>query len=286
MTYKIGIVGAGFVGSACEVGFSQIQNCEVFVHDKYKPSHSLATVVDETDTLFLCLPTPMNEDGSCDLTIIQDVCEKIDKLATTPKTIVIKSTVLPGTTQALADTYLSHTFIFNPEFLTEANFIQDFLNQDRIILGYTRQGNSRYLYDLIKLYQNFSKTAKIYSVKSEEAEMSKYINNCFLATKVIFFNEMYEICKSSGIDYDKTVALSTLDKRIGSSHTKVPGDKGLLGYGGACFSKDINALTAYARDMGVDPLILESSWTKNLLVRQEYDWEKLAQVNGQYKKKT
>lgn len=282
MKYKVGIIGLGFVGSACEVGFSQVKDCEVIGYDKYKPSNSLATVVDESNILFLCLPTPMNEDGSCNTSIIEEVCEKINKLAKKSKTIVVKSTVPPGTTQKFSEKYKNHLFVFNPEFLTEANFIQDFLNQDRIILGYCNDclpDKDSFADFLESFYCDFTKTqknpAKIYITRSQEAEMLKNATNAFLAVKIAFCNEIYEICKQINIDYDSVVDLLKLDKRIGTSHMKVPGPDGQFMFGGKCIPKDLNSLINVARQLGVEPLVLDTVWSKNLLLRQNYDWEQI-----------
>jgi nucleotide sugar dehydrogenase len=281
--HKVSIVGAGFVGTACEIGFEKIASIKI--HDKYKPTDSLETVVRHAEILFLALPTPMNEDGSCDTSIIEEVCHNIDNLAKREKIIVLKSTVPPGTTDHLKSLYPNHNFIFNPEFLTEKNFIKDFKEQDRIILGKTSEES---LMPLDSLYSDFIKTqvkpAKIFYVKAKEAEMVKYVTNCFLATKLSFYNEIYQICQASSIEYDSVLEVLRHDMRLGKTHMDVPGPDGQFGWGLSCFPKDINALIAHAKDSGVDPLVLESAWTKNLMVREVHDWEKLAQVSGKYKK--
>jgi len=284
--YKVGIIGLGFVGTAVETGLQSV--AEIKIYDKYKPSDSLEDVVDSSDILFICLPTPMDPDtGECKTSIIESEIDNIVQIAEKRKTIVIKSTVPPGTTSRLNLKYdYKHFFVFNPEFLREKTFIEDFLNQDRIILGFEHRRN--YDTKLENLYEAFIKTqknpAKIIVCTSTTAEMAKYIGNCFLATKVMFFNEIHEICKAAGIDYEAVSALSTMDPRIGSSHIKVPGDKGLYGFGGSCFPKDMNALIFSAKQYDLDPMILDSVWTQNLLLRQEYDWETLAQVTGEYDK--
>ena len=287
MKHKIGIIGHGFVGLAVETGLQTV--ADIRIHDKYKDTESLESVVKNSDILFLCLPTPMNEDGSCNISIIEEVLEEIDFIEP-GKTIIIKSTVPPGTTKWFSQEYKNHAFIFNPEFLTEKNFIQDFLDQDRIILGFASKNNFRIKYDaVIQLYQDFMKTQRtsafIFATDSTTAEMTKYIANCFFSTKVIFFNEMKQICDAAEIDFEDAVKMAILDPRIGKSHYKVPGPDGKHGFGGSCFPKDINALIVFAEENGVDPMLLESVWSKNLLLREEYEWEKLAQVTGEYKKK-
>jgi UDPglucose 6-dehydrogenase len=285
--HKIAIVGMGFVGSAVSVGLEPI--ADIWEHDKFKDSHSLDTVVNECEIIFLALPTPMNDNGSCNISIIEGVIDQAVHLATSKKTFIIKSTIPPGTTKRLSQTYPKHTFIFNPEFLTERNFINDFLEQDRIFLGTITERKEEQGSDILKvmkLYNDFVKTqdisGEVFIVDSSAAEMLKYVTNSFLATKVSFFNEMAEICGAVGVDYKDVVAMLMMDKRIGKSHLQVPGPDGKKGWGGSCFPKDVNALIAFAIKHNIDPLMLESAWTKNLVVREECEWEDLAQVTGNY----
>lgn len=284
--HKIGICGSGFVGNAVESGLQSV--AEIRVYDKYKPSESLYDVVNNSDILFVCVPTPMEDDGWCDTSIVGQVCIDIDKNAEERKSIVIKSTVPPGTTQEISK-YLGerHGCMFNPEFLREKTFIQDFLEQDRIIIGPSNECLKSDIDKVLELYKSFAKTQKNPATikitpSANVAEMVKYATNCYLATKVLFFNEMYDICKSIDIDFEDMKQLMLLDKRISSSHTQVPGHDGLRGFGGACFYKDMSALIAFCQEEDIDVTMLESVMTKNLMIRENYDWEKLAQVNGQY----
>ena len=287
--HKVGIIGLGFVGTAVETGFQSI--ADIKIYDKYKPSDSLESTVKNSNILFVCLPTPMLESGECDISIIEKEIDNIASIASKSKIIILKSTVPPGTTDRFQDKYPKHTFIFNPEFLTEKNFINDFLEQDRIILGTSnimKDSHNKNILKVYKLYDDFIKTqgkpATIFDTSCKIAEMIKYIANCFLATKVMFFNEIYEICKAANIPFEDAVGLACMDERIGQSHSKVPGPDGQLGFGLSCFPKDLNSLMFFAKQLDVDPMILETVWTKNLLVRKEYDWEKLAQCNGNYTK--
>lgn len=263
---------------------------EVREYDKFKDTESLDSVVNNSHILFLCLPTPMNEDGSCNISIIEEVVEEVVKTAKKKKCIVVKSTVPPGTTKALAEKYgeNGHDFVFNPEFLMQATFIDDFINQDRVFLGWT--GKDPQSLELLNgLYEEFAEKqktpAKIFNTTSKQAEMAKYIANSFLTTKVVFFNEMFQICNAVGVDYDKVIDLVKLDKRIGTSHMKVPGPDGQMGAGGPCFPKDTNALIAFAKANGVDPLVLESVWAKNLMVRDVHEWERISSSESEIIKK-
>jgi nucleotide sugar dehydrogenase len=288
--FDVGIIGAGFVGTAVETGLQNVANVKIY--DKFKDTESLFSVVEGSQIIFLCLPTPMSEDGSCDTSILEDVVEQINNIAK-DKILVIKSTVPPGTTQRIANRYVDQHFFFNPEFLTEKRFIEDFLEQSRIVIGSTKQ-SLEHMMVVTNLYVEFVKwqtktyphkpVARFFYCKSEEAEMAKYMANCFLATKVIFCNEMKQICDKAKIDYNEARKVFHTDSRIGPSHTQVPGPDGKHGFGGPCFSKDTNALIAFAYSVGADPLVLEAGWTQNLLLREEYEWENLAQVNGKYTK--
>jgi len=289
--FKVGIIGVGFVGTAVSTGLETVlgEDVEIREHDKFKDTESLESVVENSEIIFICLPTPMNEDGSCDTSIVEDGVRNVVACANKKKTIVLKSTVLPGTTQKLADLYPNHVLVFNPEFLTERNFINDFVNQDRIVLGFAYGKGGATSVRLIDLYHQFIKKqpgAKgiLKTCPSGVAEMLKYVSNCFLATKVAVFNEFKEICDAEKIDYDLLLDLLKEDSRIGKTHMEVPGPDGKCGFGGSCFPKDLNALIAFARVRGIEPIVLDSVWSKNLLVREDYDWEKLAQVNGDYKK--
>ena len=95
--------------------------------------------------------------------------------------------------------------------------------------------------------------------------MVKYTTNCFLATKITFFNEIYKICKESNVNYSKVAQLTTLDKRITKYGTAVPGEDGQFYFGGKCFPKDLNALTFHAKELGIDPLLLESVWSSCIM---------------------
>ena len=164
--------------------------------------------------------------------------------------------------------------VFNPEFLTEANAVDDFKNQTRIIVGGPRPGSS-----VVKnVFRKAFKQTPIIKTGSNTAEMVKYFTNCFLSTKVSFCNEIRQICEPLGIDYDKIVEYALYDNRLGKSHWSVPGPDGNMGFGGHCFPKDLNALMYVARSLGVDPIVMAGVWDKNLEVRTDAsrDWEKMS----------
>jgi len=273
---QIGIVGQGYVGTAVKEVFSKYYNVETYDLDKDKCSVDyLEDIVELSNIIFVCVPTPMKKDGSCDTSIVEAVVKDINDMVVSrnvsDRIVAIKSTVPPGTTNKLNQKCDNITVIFNPEFLTEANFIDDFKNQNRIIIGGQRPATTT----LRQVYSLAFPDATIVKTGSKTAEMVKYMTNTFLATKVSFANEMYQICEKLNIDYDKVVEYSTYDERLGKSHWAVPGPDGKLGFGGSCFPKDINALISCAMDNTLFPKLLTSVWEINLKVRPEKDWEEL-----------
>ena len=269
---KIGIVGQGYVGTAIKIGFESYYDLETY--DKYseeKSTMQLADMVESCEVIFVCVPTPMDKDGSCHTGIVEEVISEINQYSNKSQIVVIKSTVSPGTTERMNKKYKKVSVIFNPEFLTEANFIEDFKNQTRIILGGTRKGTNK----LRQVYSKVFPKAHIIKTHSTIAELVKYMTNSYLATKVSFANEMYEICEKFDMDYDKVVEYATLDERLGVTHWSVPGPDGELGYGGHCLPKDINALISVAHELGINTEVLEAVVETNDRVREDRDWEEM-----------
>jgi len=275
-TNKIGIVGQGFVGSAVREGFSGQIQVATYDKDPLKNStcSSLEALVREVDIIFVCLPTPMRKSGECDLSIVDTVVCRIDDIASNlnvEKILVLKSTVPPGTTSNLNKEVRSCTIVFNPEFLTEANHISDFKNQTRIIIGGPRPASTT----VKAVFRKVFPTVPIIKTGSNTAEMVKYFTNCFLATKVVFANEIYHICQELDIDYDKVTEYALHDTRIGRSHLSVPGPDGDFGFGGHCFPKDLNAMTYLADILNVDASLLKAVDRKNNKLRVNRDWENM-----------
>jgi nucleotide sugar dehydrogenase len=276
---KLGIVGQGFVGLALKAGFGK--HYEIETYDKYDESKSTCELFDlvaECEVIFVCVPTPMNKDGSCHTDIVESVVKEIDKWADSywkdiKPTIVIKSTVSPGTTDRLHRKYKGVDVIFNPEFLSEATFIEDFKNQNRIILGGIRRGTNK----LRQVYSKVFPRTTIVKTGAKHAEMVKYFTNCFLATKVSFANEMKILCDKIDIDYDKVVEYATYDERLGKTHWAVPGPDNDLGFGGHCLPKDLNALISVAVDnsLGLYINVLSGVLETNDKVRKNRDWEQM-----------
>ena len=268
---KIGIIGQGFVGSAIKAGLQDFYEVLTYDIDETKCNSAHDQVCRESDIIFICIPTPMRKSGECDTRLLKDVIGRVDRecsnLGSDLPTLVIKSTVSPGTTQRINETVSSNLNVcFSPEFLTEANSIEDFKNQTRIIIG--GEGAKKVKQMFRKPFPNIP----IVVTKSETAEMVKYFINCFLATKVTFANQMYDICESSNIDYDKVCEYALLDKRIGSSHLAVPGPDGDRGYGGHCFPKDVSAIVYFAEQNNASLDFLSQVGVSNSQYRNNKDW--------------
>ena len=162
--------------------------------------------------------------------------------------------------------------VFNPEFLTERSAKFDFINQSRFIVGGS-WGNTTRVEHLYKW--RFGESTPVIRTNYQTAEMIKYMNNCFFATKVSFLNEMYQIADACGVDWDMAIEGFVRDGRIGYSHMNVPGPDGKFGFGGSCFPKDIQAMINFAESLDVNPTTMKGAWEKNLDVRPEEDWKEL-----------
>ena len=267
---RIGIIGQGFVGNAVAQKFQQYYQLLTYDLDK-KKSNATEEEVLNCNIVFLCLPTPMLPDGKCDTSIVSGVLEKIVKLKQ-PKIVVIKSTVPPLTVESFNKvTPENIQIVFNPEFLTERNAVEDYNNQKRIILGGPRPATTT----LKRIFSKVFPKADIIKTDSTHAEMVKYLTNTFLSTKVSFANEIYQICEKVGIDYDKVVEYAIYDERLGKSHWMVPGHDGDFGYGGHCFPKDLAALIHLAQRFGTTTNVLEATQLTNDRVRRNRDWEQM-----------
>ena len=272
--YKIGIIGIGFVGGAVKRYFESI-GLKPFFYDKYKKIGSLKKV-NLADVIFVCVSTPYNKKKGCDLSFVKDVCKNISG----SKIIVIKSTVVPGTTQKLQGEYSQHKFLFNPEFLREASAYKDFINPDRQIVGFTKK-SKKVAYSIMKILPK-APYQKI--MLAEEAEMIKYMNNTFLATKVLLANEFYDLCTALKINYDVVKDAVSQDPRIGKSHLDIFRN-GYRGYGGSCFPKDINTIIKFASDKKVDMLFLKKAREINRLLLKQSGFKEDYFLNFLHRKK-
>ncbi|HWQ27555.1 MAG TPA: hypothetical protein VNN12_00870 [Dehalococcoidia bacterium] len=235
----VGVAGAGVVGSAVAQWFRR-QSRRVVVYDPPRGFDDPAAL-GEADVVFVCVPTPYGERG-------YDPTQLEAAVAAIPPgpVIVIKSTVLPGTTERLQERYPERPFLFNPEFLRERTAEEDFLRPDRQIVGYTSR--SRPLAPA--LLASLPEAPYARTMPATEAELVKYMTNAFLALKVVFANQFYSLCERLGADYDLVREGAAADPRIGPSHLDVF-DGGERGYGGKCLPKDMKSLIDFAATLGV-----------------------------------
>jgi len=270
----IGIIGQGFVGNAVYQKFKNYYDVLTYDLDESKSNSNVNEIICKCTNIFICLPTPMNKDGSCNISIVESVLAGIDLTTDnleTKRNIIIKSTIPPGTTEKWNRRFESLNIIFNPEFLTEANAVSDYENQDRIILGGVRPATT----ELKTIFSKVFPKAHIIKTDSTHAEMVKYLTNTFLATKVSFANEIYQLCQVVGADYDKVIEYATLDDRLGTSHWNVPGHDGDFGFGGHCFPKDLSALLHLSNKFGTINNVLQSTKDTNDEIRKNRDWEQM-----------
>ena len=273
----IGIIGSGFVGNAVRYGFSPNVgvDAKIRVYDKNpsKSLHTLEEVVIESDIIFLSVPTPSNKDGTINVDIVDEALNDMNVYAASVDNIILlRSTVVPGTTRKLQEKYSNLRIVFNPEFLTERSANFDFINQTRFILG----GNLDDIKEVSELFrQRFGNTVSIIETNYETAELIKYMTNTFFATKISFLNDMKLLSDECGAIWEHALEGFIRDGRVGHSHLNVPGHDGKFGFGGSCFPKDIQALIKYGDEIGVDMGVLKAVWETNLKVRPEKDWEQL-----------
>lgn len=267
MTLRLGIIGHGFVGKATDSGFQK--SVKKFIVD---PDYD--TTVNDLenflpDFIFICVPTPMKKNGELDSSIIEEVFENIEKSSLRDTPLIVKSTILPDKLHELFTK--NNKLVYNPEFLREKTADEDFINSKFVILG----GEKKTCKMVKKIYEENSlcKTNKYFLTDIESASIIKYSINSFLATKVIFFNQMKDIFNSTNSleNWDDLTSVISLDERIGSSHMMVPGHDGKLGFGGACFPKDVSALIAYSKKINKDFSLLDEVKKINNEIRNEYD---------------
>ena len=262
--FKVGIIGNGFVGEAISFAFSSVSDLYVYDTNPLKSLDDLQSV-HACDFVFICVPTPMFQDGSQDLSYVENTFEK----ATSKPIYILKSTVLPGTTEKFSKKYSNFKIIFSPEFLTERTAKLDMLTQSRIILG----GDLSLTEKAKSLFNQRFKINNIIQTDSKTAELTKYMNNTFFATKVSIMNEFKLLCDKIGANWEDALKGFVSDGRIGDSHLNVPGHDGKLGYGGTCFPKDVNALLTFSKKHDIELNTIKGGWNTNLKVRHEKDWE-------------
>ena len=246
------IAGYGFVGKAYELLFKNHRR-EIVIHD---PPKGMTADLSNTSAVVVCVPTPQADDGTCDMSAVYEVVAQCNQ--STP--VLIKSTISLQGWQELKQRFPEHRLCFSPEFLRAANFMSDVQDMDHVILsGDTDYWRDQYAYNWPNM--------KINVVQPEEAIAIKYFRNAFLATKVSFFNEIYDFCESYGIDFDQVRGGVGVDKRITDSHTYVWPKENIRGWGGYCFPKDTSALLKMAAEKNINLNTLSAAVDYNTEIR-------------------
>jgi UDPglucose 6-dehydrogenase len=254
---KIIIAGYGFVGKAIAEAIKTMHEIVIvdpkYTADQIKDHH-------DADGIIICVGTPETSNNLCDDSQIKAVLKEIPVFLP----VLIKSTVLPDQLAELVNDLADYSICYSPEFLRATTANRDFLTQSYMIIG--GEDPDCFWQDLFtpvlpncKLYLNCT---------ISEASTTKYAVNSFLATKVAFFNQIYDVCEANGADYDTVRQLIALDKRIGNSHTVVPGLDHERGFGGACFPKDTKSFSQYSKTLNTPVTILDEAITYNCQVRK------------------
>jgi UDPglucose 6-dehydrogenase len=262
----ITIIGKGFVGKATgllECDLNTIWYYDINPNLCYPSNLSIEDINSKSDLIFISVPTPMNIDGSCNTSIIDNLLLKLNH-----PFIIIRSTIPIGYCN-------TKNVYFMPEFLTEKNWQNDFYNNSLWIFGYPFI-NSKFNNLIYQLIDNAFLAQKIKSnnilfCPNSEAEFIKLIRNNFLATKVSFFNEMFDLCSLLNLDYSIIQKGISFDSRIGISHSYI--DPNIRGYGGTCFPKDVNNLYSLFHKNNLHSYLLEANLYRNEYIdRKNKDW--------------
>ena len=270
---KVGIIGNGFVGNAVYQNVRDKAETKVYDVDRNRSLNTFEEVLQQ-EYIFVCVPTPMKKDGSCDLSILEKLFEDIsnkDLELFEERTFIIKSTVPIGTTKKLVEKYPLLWIVHNPEFLTARNAVNDLANADRTVIG----GDSLLTSRVARLYWGYvywGEEPEIIQTTSDESEAIKYFSNVFLAYKVAYFNKVYDVCEKLGMEYKNIRKGITTDPRIGESHTQVPGIDNDRGFGGTCFPKDLNSLINQMESHDINADMFKEIWKYNESIRKVIDW--------------
>ena len=285
--FLIGIVGHGFVGQAVEYAFMH----PIVDFALFDPKHNTSLddlsykTLDETPTcFFICAPTPSNDDGSVNSSIVEESALKC--LHETDALVIIKSTITPDAIDRIYQQLTKEQidrFAYNPEFLTEKNAKSDFVSAKFHVIGGTPQAVA----EVIDVYEIFSacESNDYHRMTAYEASFVKYTINSFLSTKITFFNQLYDLINMYGCNYNTVVRAAGKDDRVGLGHTRVPGFDGKRGFGGACLPKDTKAFLRFStfednegNDHSFD--LLERVLDINSDYRVQYDLDEREKVNN------
>jgi len=275
----INIIGFGFVGSSvaavCEhnsIPFnvadtqSKTGNFEYF--DTIEKLVENSELTDTTNFYFVAVPTPSKENGECNTSIVESVLSELQKRIKKSSYVIIKSTLVPGTMDKLSSIIKNDnmTLVLSPEFLREITAHQDMINAPFVLLGSEKDVSP--VKDLFRQIYSHNKDIQVLCKTFKECEVFKYTLNTLLATKVWFFNEIYEVCESLGVSYESVKELCGLDDRIGSYGTIVPHLHG-FGFAGTCLIKDSSGMMKLQESLGIDNSVLQALLRRNENIRKK-----------------
>ncbi|MBQ9246724.1 UDP-glucose/GDP-mannose dehydrogenase family protein [bacterium] len=312
---KICVIGTGYVGLVAGTCFADMGNDVICVDNNkekisklengiipiYEPgleeliknnvkekrlsfTTNLPEAVKKSKVCFIAVPTPQGEDGACNLSFVYEAAKEIAQSINEYKVIVNKSTVPIGTAEKITNymktfTNIEFDVVSNPEFLKQGAAVDDFLSPDRVIIGSNSEKATQIMDDIYSPY--FKNSDRIIFMDVKSAEMTKYVANCFLATKISFINEMSNLCEKLGANIENVRKGISSDKRIGNQFL-YPG----IGYGGSCFPKDVTALISIAKENAADCRILQATKYINENQRKVFVEKILNFYNGNVKNKT
>ena len=273
---KIGIIGNGFVGKATGYAFSTPMVEKMIVDPKYT-ENTLGDLIDwRPHITFVCLPTPSNDDGSINATLVKETVKQL--IVESESFIVIKSTITPDLAAELSS--LDSRIAIMPEFLSEGNALVDAVSATHMIVGVTDPSAAQYVEQIYGAY-SICNPAPTIALSPVEASLVKYSINTFLAMKLTFFNQLYNLVEKYGGNYQLVLRGVLADHRIGHSHTKIPGTDGKRGFGGACFPKDLDAFIDFAdKDAGIDLELLKTVKSVNNKIRSQYNTDEREKANN------
>lgn len=255
--YSISICGYGYVGSAmgslCEKNNVEFNVCDIqekngnfnYFNNISDLIH-YAESITNTHYVVIAVPTPSNSIGECDVSIIKDILVKLDLNTNKETYVIIKSTIVPGTCKLFNQEFPRLNIVFFPEFLTEKNYLDDIYNAKFILLGIPPKFDMvkyRNVLKVIRLFYKHNSQIDILMRTYEECELFKYTVNNFLATKIVFFNEIHELCEKMNVDYQNLKSLFELEPRIGSYGLEVPGKgNNFYGFSLSCLPKEVKSM--------------------------------------------
>jgi len=258
---KIGIIGLGYVGGAVKNSMDH-RLIELVLLDPAKQLNASYEELAECTAIFVCVPSPQGDDGSCDTSILEYVLTHLVEV-NYKGVIISKCTAPPDVYTELNNKYPNLVHV--PEFLTAAKATEDYINGKFAFIGGNTPAYMREAERVIKYGQGALEHVHYCTIA--EAALAKYALNSFMATKVVFMNELYQLAQAQGINYDKVASMIRVDPRVGKTHLQVPGPDGGFGFGGACFPKDTAALLKIAETHDIQMNVLDAAVKKNTILR-------------------